>query len=134
MTIGQRIREKRREKKMTLKHIADASDLSVTYLSDVERGTTQPSLKTLGRVAEALSLTVTDLMDGVDALGGLSDDSLPAGLRELKHDPEYGAMLNDDWMRTLVKVNYRGKRPQSKREWLEVFLSLRRIIGEPDRG
>lgn len=134
MTLGQRIREKRRECKMTLKQVADASGLSVTYLSDVERDATRPSLKTLGRIAEALSLTTTDLLHGVEVLGEVTSDSLPLGLRELKDDAEYGALLNDDWLRTLQRVDYKGKRPQTKRDWLEVFLSLQRILGDTKGG
>jgi transcriptional regulator with XRE-family HTH domain len=135
MTIGQRIREKRNEagRKMTLKQLADVSELSVTYLSDVERGATRPSLKTLGRIAEAFGITTTDLMHGVDELGEATSEALPPGLRELRGDPEYAKLLDDDWVRTLVRVDYKGRRPQTKHDWLEMFLSLRRILAEPDR-
>jgi Predicted transcriptional regulators len=128
MTIGQRLREKRREKNMTLKQLAEATGLTVTYLSDVERDRTQPSLKTLGRVAEGFGVSTTDLMVGVDLLGGETDEALPPGLRELRDDPAWRDQLNDDWIRTLVRLDYRGKRPQTKQDWRDVFLSLRRVI------
>jgi transcriptional regulator with XRE-family HTH domain len=128
MTIGQRLREKRREKTMTLKQLADAAGLTVTYLSDVERDRTKPSLKTLGRVAEGLGITTTDLIAGVDLLGAETDEALPPGLRELRDDPAWRDQLNDDWIRTLVRLDYRGKRPQTKQDWRDVFLSLRRVI------
>ena len=129
MTIGQQIREKRREKTFTLKDLAEATGLSVTYLSDVERDRTTPSLKTLARVAEGLKLSTTDLIHGVDWLGEITEESLPPGLRELKDDEVWGAQLDEEWIRMLLRVNYRGKRPQTKEDWLEVFLPLRRIIG-----
>jgi transcriptional regulator with XRE-family HTH domain len=128
MTIGQRMREKRREKELTLKQLADRTGLSVTYLSDVERDQTQPSLKTLGVVAQGLDLSTTDLMAGVDALGESTELALPAGLRELCDDPAWKEQLTEDWQKTLVKLDYRGKRPQTKQEWRDVFISLRHVL------
>jgi XRE family transcriptional regulator, regulator of sulfur utilization len=128
MTIGQRIRENRRAKVMTLKQLADVTGLTVTYLSDVERDRTQPSLKTLGRVAQGLEITTTDLMSGVDALGDKTEDAIPMGLRELRDDEYWGGQLNDDWVKTLLKLDYRGKRPQTKQDWVELFISLRRVL------
>jgi transcriptional regulator with XRE-family HTH domain len=133
MTVGQRVREKRREKLLTLKQLAEATGLSLTYLSDVERDRTQSSIKTLRRIAQALGVTVGDLMEGVEDLGGVTDGALPAGLRELRADEEWGGMLDEEWIRTLLRVDYRGQRPQTKQEWLEVFLALRRILGDSRR-
>ena len=130
MTIGERIRERRRELGWTLKRLADETGLSLPYLSDVERGRTQPSVKTLTRIAAGLGLNVTDLMAGVAEYGEASDDALPAGLRELKEDPEWGPRLNDQWLQTLQRVNYKGRRPASKQDWLYVFMSLRSVFPE----
>lgn len=131
MTIGQRMREKRREKELTLKQLADLTGLSITYLSDVERERTQPSLKTLGVAAQGLGLSTTDLMAGVDALGEATEQALPTGLRELRDDPAWKDQLTEDWQKTLVKLDYRGKRPQTKQEWRDVFISLRHVLA-PD--
>ena len=131
MTIGQRMREKRREKGLTLKQLADMTGLSVTYLSDVERERTQPSLKTLGVVAQGLGLSTTDLMAGVEALGDATVLSLPAGLRELCEDLAWKDQLSEDWQKTLLKLDYRGQRPQTKQEWRDVFISLRSVLA-PD--
>lgn len=130
MTIGERVREKRHELGWTLKQLADATDLSLPYLSDVERGRTQPSVKTLTRIAAGLGLNVTDLMTGVEEYGEASDAALPAGLKELKEDPEWGPLLDAHWLQTLQRVNYRGKRPVSKQEWLYVFMSLQSVLKE----
>ena len=133
MTIGQRIREKRHEKKLTLKELAETTGLSLTYLSDVERDRTRPSVKTLMRIAEKLEVTTTDLIHGVEDLGDLTAEGLPAGLRDLLRDPEWEPHLDEDWVRTLLRVDYRGRRPQTKEDWLEVFLSLRRILRDRRR-
>lgn len=128
MTIGQRIRERRKEQGLTLKQLAEKTDLTVTYLSDVERDRTRPSLKTLGRVAEGLGIGTTDLMAGADDLGDKTDEALPVGLREAREDETWGKHIDDDWVRTLQRLDYRGRRPQSKEDWLEVFINLRRVL------
>lgn len=127
MTIGQRIREVRRERELTLKQLADKSGLTLTYLSDVERGQTRPSLKALLRIAGALEVSMADLLSGVEEFGTATDEALPAGLRELKEDPTVAGQLDDDWVQTLQRLNYR-KRPQTKEEWREIFMYLRRIL------
>src|SRR5690348_8702847 len=129
MTVGQRLRERRRELGMTLRHLADATDLSLTYLSDLERGRAQPSLKTFRRIAWGLDISTADLMYGVDGLGSVTERALPAGLRHLQNDPYWGDQLDDEWISSLLRIEYRGRRPQTKEEWLEVYLSLRRILG-----
>jgi len=128
MTIGQRIREIRRERELTLKQLADKSGLTLTYLSDVERNQTRPSLKALLRIAGALEVSMADLLSGVEEFGTATDEALPAGLRELKDDPTIASQLDDDWLQTLQRLNYRGKRPQTKEEWREIFMYLRRIL------
>jgi transcriptional regulator with XRE-family HTH domain len=131
MTIGQRIREVRRQREKTLKQLAEDTGLSLTYLSDVERGDTQPSLKSLQRIAEGLDLTTTDLMRGVDNLSGVRSDVLPPGLRELREDPRFADQLTGEWIETLLRVDYRGRRPESKREWQNLFMLMQSIL-DPD--
>jgi len=130
MTLGQRLRERRRQRELTLRELAQACELSVTYLSDVERDRTRPSIKTLRRIAVAVGATLTELLADTEEAGGLAEDSLPAGLRELVQDPRWGVQLDEEWLRTLARVDYRGRRPETADEWLELYLSLRRLLGE----
>ncbi|MBS1888656.1 MAG: helix-turn-helix transcriptional regulator [Actinobacteria bacterium] len=55
------MRELRVGRRMTLKFVADRAGVSEGFLSQVERGRTAPSLKTLQSVAHALGLEVGDL-------------------------------------------------------------------------
>ena len=64
-TMGEVIRRERRERHLTLKELAERSALSVVYLGEVERGKKYPSATVLERVAEALSVTVPDLLEMV---------------------------------------------------------------------
>jgi transcriptional regulator with XRE-family HTH domain len=52
--LGRRIRKLRLERRMTLKQVEHASDLSATHLSEIERGRTSPTIGALVRIARAL--------------------------------------------------------------------------------
>ena len=99
-----------------------------SYLSDLERGRTVPSLGALEKLATAVQISVIDLLTGVDFAGEATLAALPAGLAELLADPEYGPALTPEWVAMLSKVQVRGLRPQTKRGWLELFLFLQRVL------
>ena len=52
--VGQRLKEVRRQKGMTLKQVAEASGMSPTHISEIERGKTSPTVGALRRIASAL--------------------------------------------------------------------------------
>ena len=56
--VGALIRARRRQLKMTLQQLGDASGISVGYLSQVERDHSTPSLGTLAQVSRALDVGV----------------------------------------------------------------------------
>jgi len=56
--IGHTIRTLRKERALTLQDLADATDVSVSMISQVERGLAQPSIATLWKVANALGVPV----------------------------------------------------------------------------
>lgn len=134
MKLGERIRELRRQEEETLVELGDGTGLSVSYLSDLERGRTSPSLQTLQTLAAHFDLTVTDLLAGVDFAGDKTPLSLPPGLHELTEDDALletvGGKLDDDWISLLARIDLRGRRPASKSEWLELYLSLKRLLEE----
>jgi len=128
MRLGDRIRELRRNKGETLKATSEGTDLSVSYLSDIERGRTNPSLHTLETLANHFGITVTDLLSGVEFAGVKTENALPPGLADLLNDDEFGEEIDDSWVELLTKINLKGKRPQTKLQWLELYLSLKRIL------
>lgn len=128
MKLHERMKELRTERDLTLKELAERSELSVSYLSDIERGRTIPTLNTLESIANALDVTVIDLLSGVDFAGQLTDASLPVGLAQLKNDPTYGDQITPEWLETLSKIQMRGKRPETKDDWLILFLQLKKIL------
>lgn len=64
-TMGAVIRRERRERQLTLRDLAERSALSVVYLGEVERGKKYPSAMVLERLADALQLSVADLLEMV---------------------------------------------------------------------
>ena len=65
--LGARLRELRCEKGLKLAVIANRSGVSLAYVSEVERGRKLPSLDVLSRIAGALEMSVSDVLQGVDS-------------------------------------------------------------------
>lgn len=61
--IGDLIKQQRTDSKMTLKDISEATDLSIGYLSQLERGLTSIAHDTLKKVAKALDVEMSYFMD-----------------------------------------------------------------------
>ncbi len=64
-SVGERLRARRLERGWTLAETAQAAAISVSYLSSIENGRSLPSLPILGRVVEALELSLSELLSDV---------------------------------------------------------------------
>ncbi|PYE48674.1 helix-turn-helix domain-containing protein [Deinococcus yavapaiensis] len=128
MKLHERLRELRSERGLRLKDVAEMAGISVPYLSDLERGRTNPSLETLQTLAGAYSITVHDLLEGVEFYGSPTTGALPKGLSDLVNDPVLGVQITPDWVQTLARIELRGKRPRDKGDWYEIYLHLKRIL------
>ncbi|EDQ05769.1 Transcriptional regulator ClgR [Sulfitobacter indolifex] len=63
-TLGRRLRQRRKVRNMSLKDIAAKAQVSVGLISQVERGISMPSVKTLSAICNALEMPVSWLFDG----------------------------------------------------------------------
>ena len=63
--LGMRIRYLRRERKLSIENLALSSNINKNYLSDLERGTRNPSLDILNRISEGLHITLEELFRGI---------------------------------------------------------------------
>ena len=63
--IGALLRRTRQGQGRTLKEVADAAQVSLPYLSEVERGRKEPSSEVLAAIRRALGLSMIDLVGGV---------------------------------------------------------------------
>ena len=67
-TIGNHIRSIRKSKNLTIKQLSEISDISIPYISDIERDVVNPSFKTLQAIAKGLDITLPELVDFNDEL------------------------------------------------------------------
>jgi transcriptional regulator with XRE-family HTH domain len=65
LVFGERLRELRHVKLMTIEQVAEIAGLHPNYLSSVERGERNVSLFNIWRIASGLGLAVTELMDAL---------------------------------------------------------------------
>jgi transcriptional regulator with XRE-family HTH domain len=61
--LGTYIRELRLKRNMSLRTLAGQAEVSVSFLSQVERGTASPSIASLMRIAKALDQTISSLFE-----------------------------------------------------------------------
>ena len=131
--LHERLRDLRQRNGLRLKDVSQRIDISIPYLSDLERGRTVPSYETLEKIADYYRITVQELLRGVEGYdqNGVNDNphaGLPLGLQHLIHDPVLGADLTSDWIKTLSRIEMRGRRASSKSDYYEIYLHLRRIL------
>ena len=62
--IGKRIQEVRKQQEMTQAELAALTDMSDSYISYIETAKKQASLESLGRISNALGITVDELLSG----------------------------------------------------------------------
>ena len=64
MNLGQKIRQLRKEKGLSLNKLAESAGVSAAYLSQLENDVSkQPSAEILLKIATALGTTIADLLD-----------------------------------------------------------------------
>jgi transcriptional regulator with XRE-family HTH domain len=61
--IGERIHTRRQELSLSLRDLAQQTDLTASYLSQVERDMTDPSIKSLRKIADALKVPIMYFLD-----------------------------------------------------------------------
>ena len=71
VAVGQRIRDLRRTRAMSLEAVAARTELSIGFLSQIERGLSSPSLRVLATLADVLGV-------GIAGLFGAKEDAAAA--------------------------------------------------------
>lgn len=61
--LGQRVKYLRRLSNFTQAQLAEKTNLSVNYISEIETGITSPTLKTLLKIAQELNVKMKELFD-----------------------------------------------------------------------
>lgn len=108
--LGAFIRTQRKLANLSLRELASLTDLSNAYLSQVERGMHEPSVRVLRSIAQALDLSANTVL----AQAGLLDDSAaarPTTEDAIRSDP----VLSDAQKQALLAV-YRSYVLEQERE------------------
>lgn len=98
-TLGSYIRGQRKLANLTLRELSRLTEVSNPYLSQIERGLHQPSVRVLKSVAEALDLSAETLL----AQAGLLDEEEegePSTERAIRSDPR----LKPEQQQALIAV------------------------------
>ena len=101
--IGLQIRKMRQRRHMTIQQLADASGMSASMLSLVERGLTSPSLLSLTAIGRSLGISLAEMMSGqmseideaVTRIGDMPLLKTPDGIlrRVLRQDRKRGVTI-----------------------------------------
>ena len=68
VAFGNSIRQLRAKQKLSQRVLAERSGLDVTYISGIERGVRNPSLKSLESVAKGLGCSISETCKALDKL------------------------------------------------------------------
>jgi transcriptional regulator with XRE-family HTH domain len=111
--LGAFIREHRQRANLSLRQLAEKTSLSNPYLSQVERGLHQPSIRALRAISDALNLSAETLLAQaglIDAIAGdaprsggseaAGDGTVPETERAIRADPR----LSEDQKSALLAV------------------------------
>ena len=63
--LGARIRYLRTQKNMTIEDLALEAEINRNYLSDLERGTRNPTVVVLNKITKALDINLSTLFEGI---------------------------------------------------------------------
>jgi len=69
--LGKRIRALRNDLNISIEELAFRCDINRNYLSDLERGTRNPTLKVIDKIAKGLQMEIKDLLDGIGEQYGI---------------------------------------------------------------
>ena len=65
--LGLMVRAMRKQRQLTQEDLSEKSDIGVQYISRIEAGTANPTLKVVSALAVALDATLPDLFSGLEA-------------------------------------------------------------------
>lgn len=101
---GSIIKQRREEMGLSIRELARRTDLSASFISQLERGKSNVSLDSLGKISEGLEYSIKDFFQELDPLKELiSNDVEPC--REKEYDGEYSPVVRADCRSRLVFPN-----------------------------
>lgn len=132
-SMGSRLRARRIDRGLKLSDVADATGLSMQYVSNLERDRGNPTLKALTAIADALEVSVAGVVgDDVD----LEDEAvdlvladLPTSLVKFSRTERFHSVVEQ-----LGKAQGVGPEEMRRRVLVGMASAPRRSAGEPTRN
>src|SRR6266581_4638876 len=88
-TLGDRLRRKRRESSLTQEELASISGVSQVMVAKIEQGRRQPRLTVLTRLANALDIPLSELVDNRPRLDGHREGASVLAVRDALLSPSF---------------------------------------------
>jgi transcriptional regulator with XRE-family HTH domain len=101
--LGALLRAQRVSAELSLRELAERTNVSNAYLSELERGLHEPSLRVLRAIASALGTPLGSMLASAGVLGDRDDDR-PAGVRETEAAILRDAELSEPQRTALLSV------------------------------
>ncbi len=113
-TLGAFIRTQRKMANLSLRQLAELTSLSNPYLSQIERGLHQPSVRVLKALSDALNLSAETLLAQAGLIDSVTGESAGETGQESRTEDAIGTdeRLSDDQRAALIAV-YRSMVDQS---------------------
>jgi transcriptional regulator with XRE-family HTH domain len=120
--VGRNVRTQRERAGLSLAQLSEATGISKAHLVRLENKPANPSLELLQRIAEALDVTIADLVGGPRLTFRFAvDEEIPTSLQAFADNAE----LTDDEVRTLSSIRFRGgEKPRTAKRWRYIYDSL----------
>ena len=130
MSLAKRMQDERKRAGLTLDQLAEKADISKTYLWELEEdetGQKKPSADVLLKIANALSVTISDLLGLPSVQVKLTSVTLPSSLIAFRdQQTKLGNRLSDQDLRELATMRFRGAQPRTVDDWTALYLAFLR--------
>lgn len=119
LSIGEKLRQLRAERKMTINDITRLTDVSVGIVGDIERGkVANPGVYTLHKISRALRVNINYFLD---------DPAAPGNADALLSMGEYVQLLRNDnareYLDATIKAFNAGVRPETLSLLIDAIIS-----------
>ncbi|MDG4837373.1 helix-turn-helix transcriptional regulator [Micromonospora taraxaci] len=122
--IGDALRARRQGQQRTLREVSTAANVSLGYLSEIERGHKEPSSELLAAICDALGARLSELLREVSDTVALAEQ-MPGVLVSMQEEPADGAAAAKSTSRGVRQVTSDGKVAVSVRQDSPLKATLR---------
>ncbi|WFE49715.1 helix-turn-helix transcriptional regulator [Micromonospora sp. WMMD1155] len=122
--IGDALRARRQGQQRTLREVSTAANVSLGYLSEIERGHKEPSSELLAAICDALGARLSELLREVSDTVALAEQ-MPGVLVSIPEEPADAAAVPKSTGRGVRQVTSDGKVAVSVRQDSPLKATLR---------